>query len=108
MDTETKKTNTATVAPATTARPFTPRTGGFNNSKPGFGDRAKNPRRGGHGRPERVKPEFDQKILNIRRVTRVTAGGKRLNFSVHVVAGDKKGSVGVGTGKANDLSLIHI
>ena len=106
MDTETKKTNTATVAPATTARPFTPRTGGFNNSKPGFGgDRAKNPRRGGHGRPERVKPEFDQKILNIRRVTRVTKGGKRLNFSVYMVVGNKKGSVGVGTGKANDTSL---
>jgi len=68
-------------------------------------DRAKNPRRGGHGRPERIKPEFDQKILNIRRVTRVTKGGKRLNFSVHMVVGNKKGSVGVGTGKANDTSL---
>jgi len=71
----------------------------------GGGDRTKNPRRGGHGRPERVKPEFDQKILNIRRVTRVTKGGKRLNFSVYMVVGNKKGSVGVGTGKANDTSL---
>lgn len=106
MDTETKQTNTATVAPAPAARPFTPRVGGFNNSKPGFGgDRTKNPRRGGSARPERIKPEFDQKILNIRRVTRVTKGGKRLNFSVYMVVGNKKGSVGVGTGKANDTSL---
>jgi small subunit ribosomal protein S5 len=71
----------------------------------GGAERAKNPRRGGHARPERIKPEFDQKILNIRRVTRVTKGGKRLNFSVHMVVGNKKGSVGVGTGKANDTSL---
>jgi small subunit ribosomal protein S5 len=81
-------------------KPVRPGQGGMNSS-----DRSKNPRRGGHGRPERIKPEFDQKILNIRRVTRVTKGGKRLNFSVHMVVGDKKGSVGVGTGKANDTSL---
>jgi len=108
MDTETKKTNTAPVAPtAGPAKTFQPRTGGFNKPNSGFGggDRTKNPRRGGHGRPERIKPEFDQKILNIRRVTRVTKGGKRLNFSVYMVVGDKKGAVGVGTGKANDTSL---
>jgi small subunit ribosomal protein S5 len=68
-------------------------------------ERSKNPRRNTHGRPERTKPEFDQKILNIRRVTRVTKGGKRLNFSVHMAIGDRKGSVGVGTGKANDTSV---
>ncbi len=103
-------TNTITpavaVANTETTKAFTPKAGGFNKSKPGFGgDRAKNPRRGGSARPERVKPEFDQKILNIRRVTRVTKGGKRLNFSVYMVVGNKKGSVGVGTGKANDTSL---
>ncbi len=51
------------------------------------------------------KPEFDQKILNIRRVTRVVAGGRRFSFSVALVAGDKKGSVGFGLGKAGDTSL---
>ena len=75
------------------------------NKSFGGGDRQKNSRKSFQGRGERTKPEFDQKILNIRRVTRVTSGGKRLNFSVHVVAGDKKGSVGVGTGKANDTSV---
>jgi small subunit ribosomal protein S5 len=53
----------------------------------------------------RVKPEFDQKILDIRRVTRVVAGGRRFSFSVALVAGDKKGSVGLGLGKAGDTAL---
>lgn len=54
------------------------------------------------GRP---KPEFDQKIINIRRVTRVVAGGRRFSFSVALVAGDKKGSIGLGLGKAGDTAL---
>lgn len=53
---------------------------------------------------ERVKPEFDSKIIDIRRVTRVTSGGRRMNFSVAVVAGDKKGRVGVGLGKSIDTA----
>ena len=53
----------------------------------------------------RAKPEFDQKIINIRRVTRVVAGGRRFSFSVALVAGDKKGSVGLGLGKAGDTAL---
>ncbi len=68
------------------------------------GNEKKNNRRGGSsfGRP---KPEFDQKIIGIRRVTRVVAGGRRFSFSVALVAGDKKGSVGLGLGKAGDTSL---
>jgi small subunit ribosomal protein S5 len=53
----------------------------------------------------RPKPEFDQKMVSIRRVTRVVAGGRRFSFSVALVAGDKKGSVGLGLGKAGDTSL---
>lgn len=60
-------------------------------------------RRGGSF--NKVKPEFDQKILDIRRVTRVVAGGRRFSFSVALVAGDKKGSVGLGLGKAGDTAL---
>lgn len=63
----------------------------------------KRERRG--GRAERARPEFDQKIVSIRRVTRVVAGGRRFNFSVAIVIGDHKGSVAVGTGKAGDTSL---
>lgn len=60
--------------------------------------------RGGR-RGERARSEFDQKIVNIRRVTRVVAGGRRFSFSVALIAGDKKGSVGVGLGKAGDTAL---
>ncbi len=56
-------------------------------------------------RRERVRSEFEQKIIAIRRVTRVAAGGRRFTFSVAIVVGDKKGRVGVGTGKAGDTSL---
>src|SRR3990167_8075839 len=51
------------------------------------------------------KPEFDEKIINIRRVTRVVAGGRRFSFSVALIAGDKKGCVGLGLGKAGDTAL---
>lgn len=61
------------------------------------------PRRGNSR--ERVRPEFDQKIISIRRVTRVMGGGRRFSFSVSMVIGDKKGRVGVGIGKAGDTQL---
>lgn len=61
--------------------------------------------RGVRGTFDRPKPEFDQKMLSIRRVTRVVSGGRRMSFAVSLVIGDKKGSVGLGTGKSNDTSL---
>jgi small subunit ribosomal protein S5 len=65
----------------------------------------KNSRRPSFSRVARVKPEFDQKIVSIRRVTRVVTGGRRFNFSVGIVIGDRKGRVGVGLGKAGDTPL---
>lgn len=63
-------------------------------------------RRGQGGRSrERVRPEFEQRVVNIRRVTRVVAGGRRFNFSVVMILGDRKGTVGVGIGKAGDTAL---
>ncbi|HWO07590.1 MAG TPA: 30S ribosomal protein S5 [Candidatus Paceibacterota bacterium] len=59
------------------------------------------PRRGGDAQ----RSEFAQKMLGIRRVARVMAGGRRFNFSVCMVLGDKKGRVGVGVGKAADTQL---
>ncbi len=56
-------------------------------------------------REERPRSEFDQKIISIRRVARVMAGGRRFNFSVAIVAGNKNGKVGVGLGKAGDTQL---
>lgn len=61
-------------------------------------------RGGGRPRPERVKPEYDQKSIEVRRVARVVAGGRRFSFSVAMIIGDRKGKVGVGTGKAGDIS----
>lgn len=56
-------------------------------------------------RDERPRSEFDQKILSIRRVARVVAGGRRFSFSVALVAGNRKGLVGIGMGKAGDTAL---
>ncbi len=52
-----------------------------------------------------MKSEYDQRILNIRRVVRVVTGGRRFAFSVAMVIGNRKGSIGVGTGKAGDTAL---
>jgi small subunit ribosomal protein S5 len=65
----------------------------------------KNQRKSAPRREPRARPEFDQKIISIRRVTRVVTGGRRFAFSVAVVIGDRKGKVGVGLGKAGDTPL---
>ena len=59
----------------------------------------------GRGRAPRERGEFDQVTIDARRVARVMAGGRRFNFSLVVVIGDKKGRVGVGLGKAADTAL---
>ena len=65
----------------------------------------KNQRKGSPRREARIRSEFDQKIISIRRVTRVVTGGRRFAFSVGVVIGDRKGRVGVGLGKAGDTPV---
>lgn len=87
--------------------------GGSNGSRPprgGASGKGGGSKKGGGNAPlgkrgERYRPEFDQKIIDIRRVARVVAGGRRFSFSVVVVIGDKKGKVGVGVGKAGDTAL---
>ena len=95
------------VVPATDA-PAAPNTSPIDRGRRGGNDASnrrneRRPRR--TGRPERTKPEFDQKIISIRRVTRVMGGGRRFSFSVAMVIGDKRGKVGVGIGKAGDTQL---
>jgi small subunit ribosomal protein S5 len=53
---------------------------------------------------EREPREFDQKTVEVKRVTRVVAGGKRMRFRALVVIGDHKGKVGMGLRKGADVS----
>jgi len=67
--------------------------------------RGRSQRGGGRGRAPRERGEFEQVTIDARRVARVMAGGRRFNFSLVVVIGDKKGRVGVGLGKGIDTAL---
>src|SRR3989338_5041954 len=53
---------------------------------------------------ERPTSEFEEEIVQVNRVSKKTKGGNKIGFSVLVVVGDKKGKVGVGLGKAPDVS----
>lgn len=48
--------------------------------------------------------EFNEKVVQVNRVSKKTKGGNRMGFSVLMVVGDKKGRVGVGLGKARDVA----
>lgn len=58
----------------------------------------------GQGR-ERERSEFDRKLLDVRRVARVVAGGRRFSFRATVVIGNRKGRVGVGVAKGPDVTI---
>lgn len=73
-------------------RPF--RGGGAGGRRPGG---SRGPRR------EIDKDAYKEKVLDLRRVTRVVAGGKRMRFRVTIILGDEKGTVGLGVGKGVDV-----
>lgn len=97
---ENKAATDAPAAPKAPERGPRGRGGDRNNNRRNNRRPRRNNRRG-----ERPRQEFEQKIVSIRRVTRVMAGGRRFSFSVSMVIGDKKGRVGVGVGKAGDTQL---
>jgi len=51
----------------------------------------------------RVHDEFENEIIDIRRVSKVTKGGRNLRFRVTIVVGDKDGRVGVGVGSTTEI-----
>jgi len=61
-------------------------------------------RKFGFGRSGAVKDEYETKLLDLARVTRVTGGGKRMKFRAVVIAGDKKSKIGIGIDKGKDVS----
>ena len=62
------------------------------------------PERRKNDRSMRREPkEFEETTLSVDRVTRVVAGGRRMRFRAVVVVGNKKGKIGIGTGKANEV-----
>ena len=86
--------------------PRTPNTGaGRGPGGPGRGPGGPGRGPGGPRRPfvKRVS-EFKERVIEVRRVTRVVAGGKRFSFRATVIVGDMKGRVGVGVAKGLDFS----
>jgi small subunit ribosomal protein S5 len=67
-------------------------------------DRQQKRDRGGRG-GQREPSEFTETTLSVDRVTRVVKGGRRMRFRAVVVVGNRKGKVGMGTGKANEVQI---
>lgn len=67
-------------------------------------DNQRGNRRGRRSGPREPK-EFEQKTIDLSRVTRVVAGGKRMRFRATVAVGDQKGRVGLGIAKGADVSI---
>lgn len=58
---------------------------------------------GSRRKRQRFRDGLEERIVQVRRVTKVVKGGKQMKFRAIVVVGDKKGQVGVGVGKAKEV-----
>jgi|GEM_PF-234942 len=106
--------NTTAAAPAKASNSGIPATLAAYNERNKSSASAGGPSRrfssaGGGGNRDRKpfvkkKEEFDEQMVDLRRVARVMAGGKRFRFRVTLIIGDRKGRVGVGMGKGIDVA----
>jgi small subunit ribosomal protein S5 len=79
------------------------RDGGRDGGRDGKDNRRGGKGGGGNKGREKETSEWQERVVQIRRVTKVVKGGKKLSFRAIVVVGNEKGQVGVGVGKAADV-----
>lgn len=94
----------ATNKPSHQVRPQKGNDRGSSGRKEGGRDGGSGGRGRGRAKTQQVR-EYEQKILDLARVTRVTSGGKRMSFRCALVIGDKKGQVGLGVAKGSDVQI---
>ena len=102
---ETVQTELETAASSAEATPIASSVANAHAERSRGSLRSRAPRGSARTRAPRERGEFDQVTIDVRRVARVMAGGRRFSFSLVVVIGDRKGRVGVGLGKGADTAL---
>lgn len=104
---ESSKVQVEVKSTGTTEIPITPKTGKshFASNATNFVRKPKDGQGNSKKRPPMKKrvSEFEEKVIDIARVTTVVKGGRRFSFSAIVIIGNKKGKVGIGHGKANEV-----
>lgn len=110
MENQENQPNTNTVPssqiapqPVSQSAPQTNRGGSFDSRDRRGGGGGRGRGRSKFGDADR-KSEYEQTVLDIARVARVTKGGKRFSFRATIVIGDRKGKVGVGIAKGKDVA----
>lgn len=108
---ETEETAAESVAAPVRATPLTALSARAERPARGKSERGgeksgrRDDRRGGKSGFEPVKKEFEEVLLEVGRVTKVTSGGRQLRFRAAVVIGDRNGRVGFGLGKAREVTI---